>query len=775
MPIYTVIGTATYFTNSGPTPPPVINSYKYGTGLNASGQLGLGNTADRSSPSLISSGVSWLMFSSDYNSTAGIRSDNSLWTWGYNNYGQLGSGTTVDRSSPVRVGADTWLRVAMGYQLAFGIKADYTLWAWGDNSIGQFGLATSDRVSRSSPVQVGVTKWQEITTGGGSLNNYVFAQKSGLGLVYAWGSNTNGELGLGDRVTRSSPTQITAVQLVSLPQLGKQGTASITGRANATSYLWAWGVNSSGQLGLGDTVNRSTPTQISGVDTWARTTTTNTNGFGIKGDQTLWGWGLNTLGQIGAPQITTTIYTWSSVASMGGPRGAGAPSYHVLRSDGTIWAWGYNNYGQLGVGDTLNRSSPTQVGSATNWTKLYQPQPAGIGGAINSLGQLFVWGDNRDGGLGQQDVISRSAPIQIPGSWTQFCGSMGLKTGNTLWTWGIFNLDATNGILGSGDGNTVRRSSPYQVGTSTYSYINSSGAYNTTTFFVINSIGKLYAWGRNQQGQIGDGTTVGKSSMVAILSTSSFTQISARDYTAALAITTTGKLYAWGVDTLGQLGLTVRTTARSTPLQVGASSWTFITTGSTTMGVKLDGTLWAWGSDAAGEYGNDVRIAGLFRSSPVQVQAGTTWTTLGGFAYSGVNVGVTTVPIIGIKGGELYQWGYGGGYLSPYENGSRSSPVQVPTVSSVVSTYSYTSSPIQIGTDSQWAYLYGGADHVLAVDVNGGLYGWGSNEYGQLGTGDTVRRSSPVQIASALQESGIFVGYDVIAGAYDTFYSKPTA
>jgi alpha-tubulin suppressor-like RCC1 family protein len=304
----------------------------------------------------------------------------------------------------------------------------------------------------------------------------------------------------------------------------------------------------------------------------------------------------------------------------------------------------------------------------------------------------------------------------------------------------------------------------------------------TESAYVLNNLNKLFSWGYNAMGQLGNNSVVTQSSMVAVLGVSSFTLVSVGERNVA-AITNLGRLFTWGMDNLGQLGTGTTTNAqgrRSSPTQVGTSSWTFVSMGgTTTFGVKLDGTLWAWGSDQSGQFGNGSRVTGTsaFRSSPVQVQTGTTWTKLLTSGYIGDPTLVTGTAPLGIKGGQLFAWGIlsiGGAPLNPTTN-YRSSPTQVDAASAVVSTYSYTSSPIQIGTDSQWTGLYGGADHVVAVDLNGGLYGWGSNEYGQLGTGDTVRRSSPIQIASALQESGIFVGYDVIAGAYDTFYSKPTA
>jgi alpha-tubulin suppressor-like RCC1 family protein len=781
MPIYTVIGTATYFTNSGPTPPPAINYYLYTTGLNTYGQLGLGDTINRSSPSLLSSGVSWLMFSNYGYSSSGIQSDGSLWTWGRNNAGQLGSGTTVDRSSPVKVGTDSWYRVRVGYEMAFGVKSDRTLWAWGENSDGYLGLNSRTTLYYSSPVQVGGDLWEDVVPAGRITRQYVFAQRSGSALIYTWGNNFYGQLGLNDVIARSSPVQLPVFSLNQMPFVAVNGYSVLGQKTDST--LWGWGYNNTGQLGLGDTLNRSSPVQV-GLDLWSHGATTFTNGFGVKNDGTLWGWGQNNVGQIGTPNFSPAALSWTSMARTMGirstPAGVGvssSTSVHALRSDGTMWAWGENRRGELGVGDTTRRASPTQIGTDTDWAILYRGMPEGNAAAIKTDGRLYKWGYNINGTLGTGDTQNRSTPTQLPGSWIQVSGALQLDTNGALWITGGWGF-------GNGDGTTVRRSNLFQVGAVTgYKLVESSA---DRTFHVVRSNDKLFAWGFNQYGTIGDNTTTNRSSMVAVLAVSSFSQVSSGGYH-MLGITSIGRLFAWGLNTWGQVGSNTATSInRSSPTAIGTSTWSLISGGEGfTLGQTNDGRVFAWGTSIYGQWGDLAwpggNTANWYRSSPVLVQSGLgSWTILMAGASTGLHPSpASTQPAHGIKGGQLYSWGHNGSYnfgTSPSVTVPQmSSPVQIPTASSAVATYSYTSSPIQIGTDTQWGRVYGGSDYTIATDINGTLYAWGENTYGQLGTGDTVRRSSPVQIATGLAQTGLYVGYDARPGWSATTYGKPTA
>ena len=141
-----------------------------------------------------------------------------------------------------------------------------------------------------------------------------------------------------------------------------------------TGTLWAWGNNGVANLGLGDTVNRSSPVQI-GTDTnWSKVSAGGSHSLAIKTTGTLWAWGTNSLQQLGlidnqtgtarsSPVQIGTDTDWSSIS-------AGYNHSSAIKTNGTLWVWGDNRRGQLGIPFRTNTSSPVQIGSNTNWSKV---------------------------------------------------------------------------------------------------------------------------------------------------------------------------------------------------------------------------------------------------------------------------------------------------------------------------------------------------------------------------------------------------------------------
>ena len=162
-------------------------------GRNTNGQLGTNNLTIRSSPvQTIAGGTNWRQVSGGDIHTAAIKTDGTLWLWGNNDYGPLGTNDTASRSSPVQTvsGGTNWKLVACGAYHTAAIKTDGTLWSWGFNFYG--GLGTNDTTPRSSPVQTvsGGTNWKLASSG-----KYYTAAIKTDGTLWLWGYNNYGQIG----------------------------------------------------------------------------------------------------------------------------------------------------------------------------------------------------------------------------------------------------------------------------------------------------------------------------------------------------------------------------------------------------------------------------------------------------------------------------------------------------------------------------------------------------------------------------------------------------
>jgi alpha-tubulin suppressor-like RCC1 family protein len=195
-----------------------------------------------------------------------IKTDGTLWSWGWNNFGQLGLGDTAPRSSPVQVGALTnWSKLnssSSPYSGAAVIKTDGTLWTWGKNNTGQLGLGNT--TNYSSPKQVGaLTTWSSVSMAG----NYTVVSTSAVqtdGTLWTWGSGLDGALGRGNTTSYSSPQQLGALTNWSKTNGGLLCMSAV----KTDGTLWAWGANSSGQLGQGNVIRRSSPVQVGAETYW---------------------------------------------------------------------------------------------------------------------------------------------------------------------------------------------------------------------------------------------------------------------------------------------------------------------------------------------------------------------------------------------------------------------------------------------------------------------------------------------------------------------------
>jgi alpha-tubulin suppressor-like RCC1 family protein len=338
----------------------------------------------------------------------------------------------------------------------------------------------------------------------------------------------------------------------------------------------------------------------------------------------------------------------------------------------SVWSWGQAGDGRLGDNSTVNKSSPVSVvGGFTDWCQVSSGTYITFGLRLN--GTAWTWGANNNGQLGDNTTVSKSSPVSVVGGFTNWCQikagnshGVGLRTNGSAWAWGFNN----NGQLGTN--NTTNTSSPVSVigGFTDWCQITAGG----TSSFGIRTNGVLYAWGYNNVGRLGDNTNNNKSSPVSVVG--------------------------------------------------GFTDWCFIQNCNNTLGVRTNGTLWAWGNNNTGQLGDNTCTD---RSSPVSVVGGfTDWCqAASGFRFS-----------LGLRqNGVLYSWGCNNvGQLGTNTTVSRTSPGLV------------------VGGFTDWCQVAAGYIHSLAVRTNGTAWAWGTGSYGRLGDNTAVSKSSPVSVVGGFTD-----------------------
>ena len=345
-------------------------SYKLFTwGYDGDGMLGQSSVVNKSSPVQLP-GTNWgnTSFSGGGNTIkfmGNIRTDGTLWVWGSGDYGQLGNNGTAHVSSPIQIGSGTdWSTLSVGGQGWTATKTDGTLWVAGRNNVGQLGQ--NSEITYSSPIQIPGTTWSKSSHG----NTFSYAIRTD-GTLWSWGEGLAGALGQGGTDDRSSPVQIPGTTWRSVELDSNLGVLA----TKTDNTLWSWGKNGYGRLGQNNNTYYSSPKQIPGT-TWAAADIEDNHGMATKTDGTLWSWGANEKGQLGqnAPesshisspvQIPGTSWTTEQ-----GGISCGTYGPIAIKTDGTIWTWGDKAYGQLAQNNQTEYSSPVQIGSGTDWSRV---------------------------------------------------------------------------------------------------------------------------------------------------------------------------------------------------------------------------------------------------------------------------------------------------------------------------------------------------------------------------------------------------------------------
>lgn len=343
------------------------------------------------------------------------------------------------------------------------------------------------------------------------------------------------------------------------------------------------GSNSQYTTGQGTNVgNTQVMTQSGSVTTWTKLESAYFCTIGLRDDGTLWSVGLNSAGPTGQGTATgaTTALTQIGVSTDWAKVWATDAAALAIKKNGTLWAWGNN----IDYGTGLNTSTgftttPTQVGSATNW--VMAAPGSSVGAGIKSDGTLWSWGNNAQGNTGQATTSGNTTiPTQV-GTDTDWkyvsCGYDGMhaiKNNGTLWACGY------GPSIGFGPTATFY-STLTQVGTDTNWLMTSTG-YGA--FFALKTNGTLYSCGKNTAGVTGQGTSSGYTDFLTQIGTDTdwvYCQISGGGFAnlQGIARKSNGQIWGWGFNTVYQLGLN-NTTNQLSPVQIGVNTdWIQVSTG----------------------------------------------------------------------------------------------------------------------------------------------------------------------------------------------------
>jgi len=352
----------------------------------------------------------WRQVSAGRLTTCAINTGNSLYCWGNNEKGQVGDGTPENaHPTPSRVGAaGVWSSVSVGSSHTCGITTAKNLYCWGANSYGQTGdgTTTDPRLTLNRVAAAGV--WASVSAGGSHTCGITTAKN-----LYCWGRDDQGEIGDGMTVSpHLALFRVGGTGVWAKISAGEVFTCGLTTAQN----LYCWGDNGLGQMGNG---SNSTPqlalTRVGAAGVWTRFSARASTVCGITKAKNLYCWGYNEFGQVGNGESGMFLKqtTPDRVGGAGVWTGASVGGYHScgITEAKNLYCWGSNGAGQVGNGITepTPHLAMSRVGGAGVWAN------SSAGGShtcgITSAGNLYCWGDNSFGQIGNGASGTNQLPL----------------------------------------------------------------------------------------------------------------------------------------------------------------------------------------------------------------------------------------------------------------------------------------------------------------------------------------------------------------------------
>jgi alpha-tubulin suppressor-like RCC1 family protein len=650
-----------------------------------------------------------------------------------------------------------WEQFSCSETGVLAVRSDGSLWGWGAD------VRSESRKMVTVPTRIGRdSNWVKVSAGPPSW----VKTRAGLktdGSLWMWGENDESLLGtdlpyyelwepVGGREYQAYHVwyPFTKVGGNDWADVAVGGYHVLAVKTDGS--LWAWGARTSASLGDGILANRNdyeaplrnqdTPERIGTGTAWRRVAAGDSFSLGLKADGSLWRWGHSLSGAafpdppLGDPaNFLLAPQRVGSDSDRFTDFTAGDFFALAIHEDGSLWGWGGDSFSFLGLGDTPASRDPGP------WKHIAAGTRHAL--AVKEDGTLWSWGMGDCGKLGNGS-LGASGLMQVGAAtaWEAVaCGeefSCALKQKNPdgkLWLWG------TNDSGQLGNGFSSRVDLPAQVGTDG-GWSMTSATYGGT--FALRTDGTLWGWGINWNGQLGDGTTDARQLPGRIGAERSWMAVAAGSEF-ALALDADGSLWSWGYGEDGRLGAGVPV-SRYAPARVGNRGWKAISAADgTSFGIASDGTLWSWGYDNGNQLGlgNDHFDDG---SLPGPVLDWVVWSPTQVGSSAGWKQVATAFALSAAVNDDGSLWTWGDGSWVPLGNGLKFSSV-----------------PARVGTGNAWASVAVSGFHWAALKRDGSLWMWGLNDEGQLGDGTFTDQTIPARAGTGRWKAVALQLYDTLA------------
>jgi alpha-tubulin suppressor-like RCC1 family protein len=636
------------------------NGYISCWGWNAMGQVGPGGDHSQRFPLTITYSPGFVNVTAGWEHTCGLKAKRRVECWGANRLGQLGDGTVVSRSwllpvleatsqGPTQL--EDVIEIEAGANHTCAIKSSGQVLCWGRTTSGQIGEG-NEIVDPLVNVAFPNGLAGGARLGGGSRADHSCVIQ-GNGDALCWGRNDHGQVGVAPLSAEvSAPAGVQIPERVIEISSGENNTCALL----VTGILKCWGYNQWGEVGNGSlTKNIVTPQSVVGVPSHLTGSATLALGFShtcaSKSDGTIYCWGSNTYGQLGdgtttntrAPALPVSYRTLPPLLLSTQPLfptlpfpispptlvtetelgratnlAVGTDFSCALPGDGSVRCWGKNNARQLGDGTTIASGIGVLVRDISSAIGIAVGHEHAC--ALISDGTLRCWGANNYGQLGNGNELEQLAPVtsyadhvsKVVAGQNHTCA---LSYSGQVYCWG----ENTFGQLGDGTQTPNSTAVVVQIAPDTRLTEVTDLAAGDQFSCALRHDGTVWCWGRNLEGQLGDGTnTTTRVMAVRVQTTDNWPKtLLTAGGNHACAVGPTGA-YCWGDNTYGQLG-DATTTNSSTPVAVQSSAKiiSLVAGHRHTCGFLTDGTIRCWGYNLFGQVGTGT--ASSYENLPVSV------------------------------------------------------------------------------------------------------------------------------------------------------------